>query len=51
MLKTFFFKFQNEAIIMIDFSELAWAITVVQVYLVVSWIPIVSLCFLVDAGH
>lgn len=34
-----------------DISEWTWAITVVQVWLMVSRISIACLCFLVDAGH
>lgn len=34
-----------------DVSEWTWAITVVHVWLMVSWISIPCLCFLVDAGH
>lgn len=45
------FLFQNEVIIMRDVSEWTWAITVVQVWLMVSLISIACLCFLVDAGH
>lgn len=43
--------FQNEAIIMRDVSEWTWAMTVVQVWLMVSRISIACLCFLVDSGH
>lgn len=33
-----------------DVSEWTWAITVVQVWLLVSLISVACLCFLVDAG-